>query len=181
MKLLEDLWVLAPNDSSVIKAGVGNRNTSDSESDAIYAMVQCTPKLSPEECRRCLIETAQPIRSRWDVSRGVRMMNRNCNIQFELYSFYNENETRLKELQVFLPPEPPPPGKGDLLSPVLIFTSDFGKLEDAIASLICAVMQYSATRVIVLGYRCKFDLLIFEPQYCCCIVVSHFDIYNLQL
>lgn len=123
-KLLEDLRVLAANGSSAIKAGGGSRNTSDSESDAIYALVQCTPELSPEECGRCLIETGQPIRSCCDVSRGVRMLNRNCNIRYELYSFYNE--TRLRELRVLLPPAPPPPpppGKGDLISPVVVFNS----------------------------------------------------------
>ncbi|KAL8461336.1 hypothetical protein ACS0TY_032714 [Phlomoides rotata] len=109
-KLLEDLRVLAANGSSALKAGAGSRNTSDSESNAIYALVQCTPELSPEECRSCLIEVVQPIRSCCDVSRGVRMLNRNCNIRYELYSFYNE--TRLKELRVLLPPARPPSPTG---------------------------------------------------------------------
>lgn len=123
-KLLEDLRVLAANGSSALKAAAGSRNTSDSESNAIYALVQCTPELSSEECGRCLIESGQPIRSCCDVSRGVRMLNRNCNIRYELYSFYNE--TRLKELRVLLQPTLPPSPQGNtnlFSSPLLYFST----------------------------------------------------------
>lgn len=119
-RLLEDLRAMAANGSSALKVGAGTRNTSDSESQTIYGLLQCTPDLSSEDCGRCLIEAAQSMRSCCDIARGVRMLKPNCNIRYELYPFYNE--TRLRELRVLAPPPPSPPGiNRTFLSPVLVF------------------------------------------------------------
>ncbi|KAI3453381.1 hypothetical protein Pfo_010044 [Paulownia fortunei] len=62
----------------------------------IYAMVQCTPDLSSEDCSNCLIKSADElIPGCCDGARGVRILTPNCNIRFELYPFFNS--TTLQE------------------------------------------------------------------------------------
>ncbi|KAL0305885.1 UNVERIFIED_CONTAM: Cysteine-rich receptor-like protein kinase [Sesamum radiatum] len=101
--LLDDLRRRAANGSSVRKVGAGFRNTSDSET--IYALLQCTPDLSPENCDNCLNRASQ-VQGCCNTARGVRSLLPSCNLRYELYPFYNE--TRLRELQLLAPPTPPP-------------------------------------------------------------------------
>ncbi|KAK4439299.1 Cysteine-rich receptor-like protein kinase [Sesamum alatum] len=118
--LMDDLRRQAANGSSLWKARAGFRNTSDIETiyglnQAIYGLVQCTPDLSPQDCDDCLIR-AGGLRRCCDNARGVRMLMPSCNLRYELYPFYNE--TRMRELHLLAPPQPPstpssPPGKKD--------------------------------------------------------------------
>ncbi|XP_042026440.1 cysteine-rich receptor-like protein kinase 10 [Salvia splendens] len=107
--LVTDLTAQAANGSAQLKVGdpisVGSRNFSNPEFSTIYALVQCTPDFSPEDCRRCLSETSQAFRSY--VSQGFRVLNPNCNVRYELSTFYND--TRLRELRVAIVAPAPPP------------------------------------------------------------------------
>ncbi|KAH6801323.1 hypothetical protein C2S52_001787 [Perilla frutescens var. hirtella] len=108
--LLDDLTAQAANGSSDLKVGAGSRTTSESEFPKINGLVQCTPDFSPEDCARCLSEIATYLQPY--VSQGFRLLGPNCNIRYELYSFYNE--TRLRDLGVLPPLVPPlPPGPND--------------------------------------------------------------------
>lgn len=104
--LLGDLTAQAANGSSALKVGAGSRTTSASQFPIINGLVQCTPDLSSAGCSRCLGDIGSYLQSY--ISQGFRVLGPNCNIRYELYSFYNE--TRLRELRV-LPPlvnSPPP-------------------------------------------------------------------------
>ncbi|KAL0363263.1 UNVERIFIED_CONTAM: Cysteine-rich receptor-like protein kinase [Sesamum calycinum] len=136
--LLDDLRRRAANGSSVRKVGAGFMNTSDSET--IYALLQCTPDLSPENCDNCLNRASQ-VQGCCNTARGVRSLLPSCNLRYELYPFYNE--TRLRELQLLAPPPtptPPPstpssptpsPPATDEISSVESLQFDFGKIRDA--------------------------------------------------
>ncbi|XP_042031166.1 cysteine-rich receptor-like protein kinase 25 [Salvia splendens] len=76
--LVDQLAAQAANGTQ-LKVGVGSRNFSDL---AIYALVQCTPDFSREECQRCLSEASQGYQSY--LSQGFRVLNPNCNIRYEL-------------------------------------------------------------------------------------------------
>ena len=55
----------------------------------LYCLVQCTPDLSPRECRSCL-----NVLINWELPRccagkqGGRVLYTNCNLRFEIYPFY---------------------------------------------------------------------------------------------
>ncbi|KAK6124043.1 hypothetical protein DH2020_042212 [Rehmannia glutinosa] len=99
--LLDNLRGRAAYGGPLRKVAAGNVTATDFQS--IYALVQCTPDLSPEDCGKCLIEAAKDIPRCCDGMRGGIVFWPSCNIRFEMYSFYNE--TRLQELAL--------PGEGD--------------------------------------------------------------------
>ncbi|KAK6124434.1 hypothetical protein DH2020_041811 [Rehmannia glutinosa] len=101
--LLDNLRGRAASGGPLRKVAAANVTAPDFQS--IFALVQCTPDLSSEDCSRCLIEAALDIPSCCDGKRGGRVFWPSCNIRFETYSFYNE--TRLQELAL------PLLGKGD--------------------------------------------------------------------
>ncbi|KAE8714926.1 putative Cysteine-rich RLK 30 [Hibiscus syriacus] len=85
--------IRASSGGSLSKFATGN--VIDPVLQPIYALEQCTPDLSQEECTTCL-ETALPIipdccGKRW----GGRVILPSCFVRFEMQRFYNEptNET----------------------------------------------------------------------------------------
>ncbi|KAK6124047.1 hypothetical protein DH2020_042210 [Rehmannia glutinosa] len=91
--LLDNLRGRAAFGDPLRKVAAGNVTAPDFQS--IYALVQCTPDLSPDDCSRCLIEAAQDIPTCCDGKRG---------------GFKN------LRLRLSHPPKPPllsPPGEGD--------------------------------------------------------------------
>lgn len=113
--LLADLTAAAANGTSELKVGAGTRNFSDPEFPMIYALAQCIPELSSEDCRSCLSRSSQ--RMQIYISQGFRVLDPNCNVRYELSGFYNES--RLRELGlplvVSLPPATSPPGNSNAL------------------------------------------------------------------
>ena len=71
----------------------------------LYALVQCTPDLTSQECFHCL---------NWTINRlpihrvGGRIFVPSCNSRFELYSFYNESAVPTSQQQLDSAPPPPP-------------------------------------------------------------------------
>ncbi|XP_042028472.1 putative receptor-like protein kinase At4g00960 [Salvia splendens] len=94
--LMADLVAQAAKGSSEIKVGVGSRAFSDNEFSKIYGLVQCSPELSLLDCQGCLREASKSFRS--VAAEGFRVLNSDCNVQYELFVFYNE--THLAELGV---------------------------------------------------------------------------------
>ncbi|XP_057764808.1 cysteine-rich receptor-like protein kinase 44 isoform X2 [Salvia miltiorrhiza] len=130
--LVTDLINQAANGSSQLKVGVGRRSVSDPEYSAIYALVQCTPDFSSEDCRRCLSEASRGYQTY--TAQGFRVLNPSCNIRYELSTFYNE--TRLRELRLPIvgsspPPTSPPGTNGNNTTP--------GKKDDSSTKLIIGI------------------------------------------
>ncbi|KAK6149804.1 hypothetical protein DH2020_017329 [Rehmannia glutinosa] len=103
--LLDDLRGRAASGGPLRKVAAGNVTAPDFQS--IYALVQCSPDLSSEDCSRCLNDAAQDIPRCCDGKRGGRVLWPSCNLRFETSPFYNE--TRLQELASPPAPAPEPP------------------------------------------------------------------------
>ncbi|KAL8468868.1 hypothetical protein ACS0TY_031904 [Phlomoides rotata] len=117
--LLDDLRDRAASGGSLRKVAAGNRTGPDFQT--IFALLQCTPDLSTEDCTRCLYGATAEIPQYCERKRGCRVLWPSCNIRFEAYPFFNE--TRLREFEPAPEPTPPPapaidqpllppPGKG---------------------------------------------------------------------
>ncbi|CAA0835943.1 Cysteine-rich receptor-like protein kinase 29 [Striga hermonthica] len=101
---------------------VAAANVTATDFQTIFAMVQCTPDLTADDCSSCLINAAQDIPGCCDRRRGGRVWWPSCTIRYETEPFYNL--TRLQELEpappspaplspppsVVVPQQPPPPG-----------------------------------------------------------------------
>ncbi|KAG5134042.1 hypothetical protein JHK82_025230 [Glycine max] len=85
-------------DQAAIQAGdsdekYGKRTTKLNDLQTLYALAQCTQNLSIEDCKGCLgivIGTSIP----WSRlgSIGGRVLYPSCNIRFELFQFYKDND-----------------------------------------------------------------------------------------
>ncbi|KAH7569074.1 hypothetical protein JRO89_XS06G0098500 [Xanthoceras sorbifolium] len=105
--LLESLRSRAASGSSLRKFASGNATAPDFS--MLYALVQCTPDLSEEECSDCLIEFTRQIPKCCDRKRGGQVVGPSCILRFETYRFY---EHTADELTTPSPPpllSPPPP------------------------------------------------------------------------
>ncbi|XP_028767780.1 cysteine-rich receptor-like protein kinase 25 [Neltuma alba] len=54
----------------------------------LYCLAQCTPDLSPEDCRRCLSGVIGDLNWCCDGKQGGRVLYPSCNVRYELYPFY---------------------------------------------------------------------------------------------
>ncbi|KAH6764906.1 hypothetical protein C2S51_016155 [Perilla frutescens var. frutescens] len=110
--LLDGLRANAANGGPLVKAAAGNRTAGFNQT--IFALVQCTPDLSPENCSSCLDRAAGEIPACCDSSIGVRIYTPSCTIRYEVYNFYNL--TKLQELKAVpwsLPPFSSPAAGND--------------------------------------------------------------------
>lgn len=103
--LLDRLRSSAADGGALRKVAAGNETGPDFQD--IFALLQCTPDLTKEECTSCLINANANIPSACDGKRGCRVISPSCTLRFEIYSFYNE--TRLREFDPLPPPSPPAP------------------------------------------------------------------------
>ncbi|KAL6546710.1 hypothetical protein OROMI_022431 [Orobanche minor] len=103
--LLDNLRSQAAGGGSLRK--VAARNSTGPDFQYIYALVQCTPDLSPDDCNRCLLDAAGDIPRCCDRKKGGRVTVPSCNLRYETYPFFNE--TRLRELMSVPPAAPPEP------------------------------------------------------------------------
>ncbi|CAA0841389.1 Cysteine-rich receptor-like protein kinase 25 [Striga hermonthica] len=92
-RLLFDLSARAAG--STRKVAAGNIVTGRDHRD-IFAMVHCTPDLSPDNCSACLRLICADVAQFWNRRRGGRVIVPSCNLRYEVNKFYNE--TRLREL-----------------------------------------------------------------------------------
>ncbi|XP_021293805.1 cysteine-rich receptor-like protein kinase 10 isoform X1 [Herrania umbratica] len=74
------------NSSANMYAAGGEPYTAD---DTLYAMVQCTRDLSPDDCNECLEAAIKDVSSECYASRGARLLSRSCYLRYELYAFYD--------------------------------------------------------------------------------------------
>ncbi|XP_022724207.1 putative receptor-like protein kinase At4g00960 [Durio zibethinus] len=85
--LLFQLIERAASGGSLRKYATGN--VDDSNFQPIYALVQCTPDLSLQDCTTCLERSFQQIPRCCGGRRGGRVITTSCSLQFEMERFYN--------------------------------------------------------------------------------------------
>ncbi|KAL9384084.1 hypothetical protein Peur_024407 [Populus x canadensis] len=67
----------------------------------LYALVQCSTDLSPDDCNTCLRVSLANIWNCCYASRGVRVLSRSCYLRYELYAFYEVETTLQKKASVY--------------------------------------------------------------------------------
>ncbi|KAG9145668.1 hypothetical protein Leryth_018721 [Lithospermum erythrorhizon] len=65
-------------------------NTSLTNFQYLYGLVQCTPDLSADQCSNCLIETAQKIINFVNGAEGGRILGASCILRYEVNPFFNQ-------------------------------------------------------------------------------------------
>jgi hypothetical protein len=68
----------------------------------LYALVQCSTDLSPDDCNTCLRVALANIWNCCYASRGVRVLSRSCYLRYELYAFYEGETTLQKKASVYV-------------------------------------------------------------------------------
>ncbi|KAK4485128.1 hypothetical protein RD792_007740 [Penstemon davidsonii] len=112
--LLDNLQVQAASGGSLRKVAAGKITAPDFQT--IFALVQCTPDLSQEECKKCLNTAALDLPKCCKSQTGAEVLYPSCYILYSLTSFYNQS--RLEELkQVPPPPQTAPPQPLPIPSP----------------------------------------------------------------
>jgi hypothetical protein len=91
--LMNQLITRAASSSNLFAMGDKNGTAFN----RIYGMVQCTPDISPSQCRICLSGCVSFIPTCCDGKQGGNVLTPSCSMRFETYHFYTA------------PPSPPPP------------------------------------------------------------------------
>ncbi|KAJ0024958.1 hypothetical protein Pint_07109 [Pistacia integerrima] len=86
-KLLNNLTKKAASGGPLRKFATGNSTTPSSQS--IYALMQCTPDLSEQECVDCLNNATSLIPQCCDGRQGGRVIAPSCNFRYEKGIFYD--------------------------------------------------------------------------------------------
>ncbi|KAG5007304.1 hypothetical protein JHK85_025846 [Glycine max] len=60
-----------------------------SQTQTLYCLAQCTPNLSPHDCRTCLDDAIRQIQGCCEGRIGGRVLFPSCNVRYEMYPFYN--------------------------------------------------------------------------------------------
>ncbi|KAK7380205.1 hypothetical protein VNO78_32703 [Psophocarpus tetragonolobus] len=60
-----------------------------SQIETVYCLAQCTPNLSPHDCRTCLSHAVDQIKGCCNGRIGGRILFPSCNVRYELYPFYH--------------------------------------------------------------------------------------------
>ncbi|KAF7840680.1 cysteine-rich receptor-like protein kinase 10 [Senna tora] len=68
-------------------------SSTDTDWETLYTLAQCTPDLSTQDCATCLKSIVEEIKSCCLGKRIVEFMYPSCNMRFDLYPFYNKNNT----------------------------------------------------------------------------------------
>ncbi|EXB38211.1 Cysteine-rich receptor-like protein kinase 29 [Morus notabilis] len=88
--LLDGLKNRAASGSSLRKFATGNASAPDFQT--LYALVQCTPDLSKQDCNNCLDDAFDDIPTCCDNKIGGRVIGTNCNFRYEIRLFYNQTD-----------------------------------------------------------------------------------------
>ncbi|KAJ9146402.1 hypothetical protein P3X46_028672 [Hevea brasiliensis] len=130
--LLDRLRDQAAAGNSRYKYATGDTDVSNS-SQKIYALVQCTPDLSKQQCSDCLSQATGLLSQCCDERQGGRIITPSCNFRYEINLFYDPAALGKPEKLPTLPvpaaqPSPPPTstgrtGKVSNIAPTLIIGS----------------------------------------------------------
>ncbi|RDX60180.1 Cysteine-rich receptor-like protein kinase 25, partial [Mucuna pruriens] len=78
---------------------IGDRKFATHEADVsgfqtLYCLAQCTPDLSPRDCRTCLSAAIGDLPWCCQGKQGGRVLYPSCNVRYELYPFYGNTTSR---------------------------------------------------------------------------------------
>ncbi|RZB61874.1 putative cysteine-rich receptor-like protein kinase 9 [Glycine soja] len=68
------------------------RQTTISEFQNLYCLAQCTPDLSPLDCRSCLSKVIGNLPLFCEGQQGARVLYPSCNVRYDLYPFYRSTK-----------------------------------------------------------------------------------------
>ncbi|KAL7111229.1 hypothetical protein ACP275_05G075200 [Erythranthe tilingii] len=128
--LVDGLRRQAASGGSLIKVAAGSSTAPDFQ--AIFALLQCTPDISSDECSDCLMDAAQQIPGCCDGSSFVNILALSCNLRYNTLPFYNI--TRIQQVQAIVSPPSPVP------APVPLVPSSPGRKLDATRTVIIVVI-----------------------------------------
>ncbi|KAF8700471.1 hypothetical protein HU200_034414 [Digitaria exilis] len=80
----------------------------DASNPTIYGLTQCTPDMSPAECRSCLGGIIGLLPGYLSGRKGRRVLGVRCNFRYEIYSFFSGAPTLRLSAQSSPPPALPP-------------------------------------------------------------------------
>ncbi|KAL9236650.1 hypothetical protein vseg_011292 [Gypsophila vaccaria] len=63
------------------------------EGESLYTLVQCTPDLTANDCRKCLMNSIERVR-KMGASKGGKVMQLNCIVQYEMFPFFYSNKIK---------------------------------------------------------------------------------------
>ncbi|KAL7149929.1 hypothetical protein ABFS83_05G074300 [Erythranthe nasuta] len=132
--LVNGLRRQAASGGSLIKVAAGNSTAPDFQ--AIFALLQCTPDISSDECNDCLMDAAQRISGCCDGSSFVNILALSCNLRYNTLPFYNI--TRIHQVQAIV--SPPSPVPVPVPAPVPLVPSSPGQKRDATRTIIIVVI-----------------------------------------
>ncbi|GKV39951.1 hypothetical protein SLEP1_g47643 [Rubroshorea leprosula] len=98
--LLKNLSVGAATGDSLLKFAAGSTVSSQS----IYAMMQCTPDLSHENCSACLATASDRMRTFCYGNTGCRIVQPSCFLKYGIVNFFDDSAK-----STIVPFSPPPP------------------------------------------------------------------------
>nr|GMD93013.1 cysteine-rich receptor-like protein kinase 25 [Ipomoea batatas] len=101
-KTLDRVVSLVVDDESPDKK-FATREVNISESERIYCLGQCRPDLSRLDCRKCLSNGIQQLRT---PTMGARTITADCSIRYEVYPFYNSTAASAPPLAAGEEPNP---------------------------------------------------------------------------
>ncbi|KAF5182982.1 Cysteine-rich repeat secretory protein [Thalictrum thalictroides] len=87
--MLDRLLEEASRGTAVQKFATGNTTVGPDNNMTIYALVECTPDLSPLQCRDCLNGTSEKLPECCSGRIGGRVLRPSCNFRYETSQFYN--------------------------------------------------------------------------------------------
>uniref|UniRef100_A0A7N2MRM2 Cysteine-rich receptor-like protein kinase 29 n=2 Tax=Quercus lobata TaxID=97700 RepID=A0A7N2MRM2_QUELO len=91
---------------SLRKFAVGNATAPNFQT--LYALMQCTPDLSQQDCNDCLVGSMGDIPQCCNGKQGGRVVGPSCNLRFELYLFYDSTADTVIQPSPSSPPLVPP-------------------------------------------------------------------------
>ncbi|KAI9124235.1 hypothetical protein K1719_005535 [Acacia pycnantha] len=86
------------------KKKYATRSATFSAFQTVYCLAQCTPDLSPSDCRRCLSGTIGDLDWCCDGKQGGRVLYPSCNVRYESGPFYQSEATAPPPTPEILPP-----------------------------------------------------------------------------
>ncbi|TMW91592.1 hypothetical protein EJD97_014134 [Solanum chilense] len=136
-KLVDRLRGEAANGDPLRKYATGS--ATDPNDQTIYALVQCTPDLSPQDCSDCLTNAYGAMATcPCNGNRGSRQIGPRCNFRYQSYRFFK---------QVAVQFHSPPPGR-----------SAFAGKEDKSARIVIIIVVSTVATIILM--ICTFVILM---------------------
>ncbi|KAG2688126.1 hypothetical protein I3760_09G079800 [Carya illinoinensis] len=148
----DDLRTLFKSLTSQAAAGGSLRKfaankTTVAQSKPLYAFVQCTPDLSEQLCRDCLLGTLfQDFPRCCDGKEGVRVFKPSCSIRFEVFNFLSSTPDASTPSSPLAPPASPPPSSNNTTT-----TTTTGRKRNTSRTIIIIVVPTVVLMLVVIS------------------------------